>query len=118
MTDDEYPGGVLNIPIKPGEASSAQWREHFTKTVFRRLAKFKPDFMFTSAGFDAHIRDPLANISLESIDFYEITKKIVELANVHCEGRIIGLGGGGYNLDNIARAWTQVITAFLVNQKS
>ena len=56
-TDQEYPGGILNVPVKPGEASSAEWRQHFTQTVFRRLAKFKPDFMFCSAGFDAHEKD-------------------------------------------------------------
>ena len=51
-----------------------------------------------SAGFDAHTRDPLANINLESSDFYEITKMIVELSNIHCEGRIISFLEGGYDL--------------------
>ena len=56
-SDEEYPGGILNVPVKPGEASSAQWRQHFTETVFKRLAEFKPDFIFCSAGFDAHEKD-------------------------------------------------------------
>ena len=51
-----------------------------------------------SAGFDAQIRDPLANINLESNDFYHITKKIVDLANVHSNGRIISFLEGGYDL--------------------
>ena len=45
------------MPVKPGEMNSAQWRQHFTKTVFKRLAAFAPDFMFCSAGFDAHEKD-------------------------------------------------------------
>ena len=53
----EYPGGILNIPIKPGEASSVQWRSHFITTVFKRLAHFQPDFIFCSSGFDAHEKD-------------------------------------------------------------
>ena len=55
--EDEYPGGVLNVPLKPGEASSAQWRRAFTEEVLPRLAAFKPDFIFCSAGFDAHEKD-------------------------------------------------------------
>ena len=55
--DEEFPGGIYNVPVKPGDASSAQWREHFTKKVFRRLGLFKPDFIFCSAGFDAHEKD-------------------------------------------------------------
>ena len=53
----EFPGGILNIPMRPGKASSAQWRKHFSKTVFSRLDKFQPDFIFCSSGFDAHEKD-------------------------------------------------------------
>ena len=58
----------------------------------------KPEIILISAGFDAHTRDPLANINLESEDFYEITKKIVDLANIHSKGRIISFLEGGYDL--------------------
>ena len=51
-----------------------------------------------SAGFDAHTRDPLASINLESKDFYVITKKIVNLSKVHSNGRIISFLEGGYDL--------------------
>ena len=51
-----------------------------------------------SAGFDAHIRDPLANINLASEDFFLITKKIVEIADIHCKGRVISFFEGGYDL--------------------
>ena len=62
------------------------------------IDKFKPEIILISAGFDAHTRDPLANINLESEDFYEITKRIVDLANIHSEGRVISFLEGGYDL--------------------
>jgi acetoin utilization deacetylase AcuC-like enzyme len=52
-----YPGGVLNVPMTPGTASSANWRQEFSDKIFPRLLEFKPDFILISAGFDAHERD-------------------------------------------------------------
>ena len=61
--------------------------------IFLRESK-----ILISSGFDAHIRDPLANIYLESQDFYVITKRIVDLANIHSKGRVISFLEGGYDL--------------------
>ena len=57
--DDDmvYPGGILNVPIQPGEATSERWRKEFTDKVFPRLIEFEPDFILISAGFDAHQND-------------------------------------------------------------
>ena len=57
-----------------------------------------------SAGFDAHFRDPLANINLESEDFFEITKKILEVANTHSNGRVISFFEGGYDLTALSES--------------
>ena len=73
---------------------------------------FKPEVILISAGFDAHKRDPLANINLESKDFYEITKKIVELSNVHSEGRIISFLEGGYDLIALSESIKEHLSAF------
>ena len=62
------------------------------------IDKFKPEIILISAGFDAHKRDPLANINLESKDYYDLTKKIIEIANIHCQGRVISFLEGGYDL--------------------
>ena len=70
----------------------------FLKKVLRPIDKFKPEVILISAGFDAHIRDPLANINLESNDFFKITKNIVEIADTHSNGRIISFLEGGYDL--------------------
>lgn len=64
------------MPIKPGEASSMQWREHFTEKVFKRLAEFKPDFIFCSAGFDAHEKDHIhgsGDTGINEFDFEWLT---------------------------------------------
>ena len=64
----------------------------------RKIDKFKPEIILISAGFDAHTRDPLAHINVESEDYYEMTKNIADLANIHCKGKMISFLEGGYDL--------------------
>ena len=90
-------GNIFNAPIKSG-IKGKEFLKLFEQKVLNPIDKFKPEVVLISAGFDAHTRDPLASINLESKDFYEITKKIVDLANVHSEGRIISFLEGGYDL--------------------
>jgi len=90
-------GNIFNAPLKTG-IKGKEFLKIFEQKVLNPIDKFKPEIILISAGFDAHIRDPLAGINLESKDFYEITKKIVDLANVHSEGRIISFLEGGYDL--------------------
>ena len=61
---------------------------NFEKKVLNPIEKFKPDIILISAGFDAHKKDPLANINLESVDFFTITKKIIEIAEVYVYPRV------------------------------
>ena len=70
----------------------------FEEKILRNIDKFKPEIILVSAGFDGHKRDPLAHINLESENYNEITKKIVEIANIHCQGRVISFLEGGYDL--------------------
>ena len=90
-------GNIFNAPLKAG-ITGKEFLNIFEQKILSPIDKFKPEIILISAGFDAHTRDPLANINLESKDFYEITKKIVDLANVHSEGRIISFLEGGYDL--------------------
>ena len=90
-------GNIFNAPLKTG-VKGKEFLRIFEQKVLNPIDKFKPEIVLISAGFDAHRRDPLASINLESKDFYEITKKIVELANVHSEGRVISFLEGGYDL--------------------
>mmetsp|Transcript_30642 Transcript_30642/g.40772 ORF Transcript_30642/g.40772 Transcript_30642/m.40772 type:complete len:193 (-) Transcript_30642:733-1311(-) len=102
QTDPEFPGGILNIPVKPGEASSAQWRKHFTETVFRRLAIFRPDFIFCSSGFDAHEKDSIhgpEDTGINEFDYEWLTEQLQKAANQFAKGRLVSVFEGGYNIN-------------------
>ncbi len=96
-------GNIYNATLKSG-TKSKEFNEIFEKKVLNPIEKFKPDIILISAGFDAHKRDPLANINLESRDFFTITKKIVEIANIHSKGRIISFLEGGYDLQALSES--------------
>ena len=91
-------GNIFNAPIKGG-TNSKEFHETFDHKIIDKIDKFKPEIILISAGFDAHYRDPLAQVNLESHDFNIITKKIVEIANLHSKGRIISFLEGGYSLE-------------------
>ena len=103
-TEDETGvGNIFNAPIKPG-TEGAEFLEIFESKILKPLDKFKPEVILISAGFDAHINDPLANINLKSTDYFKITKKITELANTHSKGRIISFFEGGYDLQALSES--------------
>jgi acetoin utilization deacetylase AcuC-like enzyme len=90
-------GNIFNAPISAG-TNSEDFLEIFSNKILKNVDKFKPEIILISAGFDAHKRDPLASINLESEDYYSLTKSIVEIANRHCNGRVISFLEGGYDL--------------------
>ena len=96
-------GNIFNAPIKSG-TNGTEFLKIFENKILTPLDKFKPEVILISAGFDAHIRDPLANINLESSDYFKITKKILELANIHSKGRIISFFEGGYDLQALSES--------------
>ena len=89
-------GNIFNAPIDPNTNG-----DNFLNTLERKILchidNFEPEIVLISAGFDAHKRDPLAQINLESFHFNIITKKIVDLANKYSKGRIISFLEGGYD---------------------
>ena len=103
-------GNIFNAPIKSGTGGT-EYLEIFENKILKPLGKFKPNVILISAGFDAHIRDPLANINLESSDYFTITKKIVELANIHSKGRVISFLEGGYDLQALSESIKEHIKA-------
>ena len=103
-------GNVFNAPLQTG-IKGKQFLSIFEKKILRPIDKFKPEVIIISAGFDAHFRDPLANINLESEDFYQITKNIVEVANVQSKGRIISFLEGGYDLQALSESIKQHLLA-------
>ena len=88
---------VLNIPLIAGTQTHEFLNAY--ETIFKKLKEFKPDFILLSAGFDAHKDDPLAQINLESQDYYTLTKRIMILANDLCGEKIVSILEGGYDLN-------------------
>ena len=102
---------ILNIPLKAGTNS----REFFTSynKVYDKLNEFKPEFILLSAGFDAHKNDPLANINLESKDYYTLTKEIIKIAKQVSGNKIVSILEGGYNLAAIQESAKYHVEALL-----
>jgi acetoin utilization deacetylase AcuC-like enzyme len=81
--------------------------------ILPRLREFKPEILVISAGFDAHTRDPLANLNLVEADYAWVTKKLMEIADASAQGRIVSLLEGGYDLQGLARSVAAHVTALM-----
>ena len=87
---------IFNIPLPAGTTSEEYLNAY--EFVIKKINQFKPEFILFSAGFDAHKDDPLAQLQLESKDFYEITKRTLELSKIYCGGKVVSILEGGYDL--------------------
>ena len=94
---------VMNIPLQPG-AGSTTFRTAFSTHIAPTIAGFDPDLILVSAGFDAHVADPLASIELSTEDFSWVTERLCDLADAHCGGRLVSSLEGGYDLDALAES--------------
>jgi acetoin utilization deacetylase AcuC-like enzyme len=103
---------IVNAPLSPGDGGEI-FREAFETAILPRLANFGPDFIVISAGFDAHWRDPLANLNLTEADFGWATQKLMELADKQCRGRIVSVLEGGYDLEGLSKSVAAHVTALM-----
>jgi len=87
---------IFNIPLPAGTTSEEYLNAY--EFVLKKINHFKPEFILLSAGFDAHKDDPLAQFQLESSDFYKITKRTLELSKLYCNGKVVSILEGGYDL--------------------
>jgi acetoin utilization deacetylase AcuC-like enzyme len=94
---------VVNAPLRPGDGGAA-FRAAFETRILPRLAEFRPELVIISAGFDAHMRDPLANINLAEADFVWATQKLMDLADTCAGGRVVSLLEGGYDLQALGNS--------------
>ncbi len=92
---------VVNAPLPPG-STGAVFRAAWERRILPAVDRFAPELLIVSAGFDAHKADPLAQLRLETADFGWITDKLLELAEKHCQGRLVSVLEGGYDLDALA----------------
>jgi len=91
-------GNIFNAPLPPG-ADGRAFRAAFENLLLPALDRFAPDFIFISAGFDAHRADPLAQLNLDESDFAWATSEICSIAARRCGGRIVSALEGGYDLE-------------------
>lgn len=104
---------ILSVPLEAGTGSKV-FRDKVAAAWFDELAAFQPQFIFFSAGFDAHSKDPLADLNLTKDDYVWLTTKIAKIAKVHCDGKIVSVLEGGYNLDVLAECVPAHVNAMVV----
>jgi acetoin utilization deacetylase AcuC-like enzyme len=92
---------IVNAPLRAGDGGE-RFKEAFETVIQPRLTAFSPDFIVISAGFDAHMRDPLANLNFLEPDYAWVTQKLMDIADASARGRIVSVLEGGYDLQGLA----------------
>jgi acetoin utilization deacetylase AcuC-like enzyme len=103
---------IVNAPLRPGDGGD-EFREAFETIILPRLRDFAPDLLVISAGFDAHMRDPLANLNLLEPDFEWATQKLMEVAQQTAGGRVVSVLEGGYDLVGLANSVAAHVSALM-----
>jgi acetoin utilization protein AcuC len=104
-------GTKLNIPMQPG-ADDADFARAWAR-VEAYLDHAKPEFIIFQCGADSLAGDPITHLCYTEQAHADAASALCRLADKHCQGRIVATGGGGYNRDNLARAWTRVVQSFV-----
>jgi acetoin utilization protein AcuC len=104
-------GTKLNIPVPPFSDDSVF--ETVWPLIENYLENGKPEFILLQCGADSIEGDPITNMAFSPASHAHAARSLREIADRHCEGRMLGMGGGGYNHDNIARGWTAVVKAMV-----
>jgi acetoin utilization deacetylase AcuC-like enzyme len=94
-------GTIVNAPLRTGDGGPA-FRTAMETIVLPRIEGFSPDLVIVSAGFDAHLRDPLANLNLVEADFVWVTERLLDIAARRAGGRLVSVLEGGYDLHALA----------------
>jgi acetoin utilization deacetylase AcuC-like enzyme len=103
---------IVNAPLRAGDGGS-KFREAFESRILPRLAAFGPELIVISAGFDAHMRDPLANLQLVEADYDWVTRKLMEVADKTAQGRILSVLEGGYDLQGLSQSVAAHVSALM-----
>lgn len=99
-------GYSVNVPLAP-HTQDADWHAAFDAVIPDLVRAFKPDVLFTQLGIDTHFQDPLTHLSLTTQGFNLAVQKLGQLASE--TGKWVAVGGGGYDLSAVARAWTMAL---------
>jgi acetoin utilization deacetylase AcuC-like enzyme len=112
--DERGQGNIHNVPLSLG-AGSTEFRDAWDETILPALDAFSPEMILISAGFDAHRRDPLANLNLTEADYGWVTARLCELASIHCSSRIVSTLEGGYDLTALADSVAVHVSVLMAN---
>ena len=104
-------GTKLNIPLMPGSGND-EFYEAWQR-VEAHLEQYQPEFIIFQCGADSLEGDPITHLCFSEQAHADAAATLCRLADKHCGGRLVGTGGGGYNRQNLARAWTRVVQAFV-----
>jgi acetoin utilization deacetylase AcuC-like enzyme len=102
---------IFNIPLEAG-TNSEQYLNAY-ESILNKINQFKPEFILFSAGFDAHKDDPLAQLYLQTEDFYTLTKRTLELSKKHCAGKVVSILEGGYDLQALQDSTVRHVDALI-----
>ena len=105
-------GNIVNCPLPPGSGSD-QFRAAVESRLLPALRDFGPDFLFVSAGFDAHMADPLAGLNFHDDDYAWVTEELAAVAMESCEGRLVSALEGGYDHGALARSCAAHVKALM-----
>jgi acetoin utilization deacetylase AcuC-like enzyme len=94
-------GNIFNAPLKAGDGGE-EFRAAMNGVILPALNLFEPELIIISAGFDAHARDPLGSLKLVEKDFAWATLEIMDIADRHCDSKIVSVLEGGYDLQGLA----------------
>jgi acetoin utilization deacetylase AcuC-like enzyme len=103
---------IVNAPLRAGDGG-AEFRQAMETTILPRLREFAPDLLIISAGFDAHARDPLANLNFVAADYDWATRKLMEIAQKSAQGRVVSVLEGGYDLQGLADSAAAHVAALM-----
>ena len=102
---------ILNIPLKAGTTGDEYLNAY--ENVLKKIQEFKPEFLLFSAGFDAHDNDPLAQLKLNSEDFYLITQRTLQISKSFCNGNVVSILEGGYDLKALQESTQRHVDALM-----
>ena len=102
---------IFNIPLEAGTTAEKYLNAY--EHVLKKLKEFKPEFLLFSAGFDAHIDDPLAQLRLNADDFYQLTKRTLEISKSICNGNVVSVLEGGYDLKALQESTQRHVDALI-----
>ena len=102
---------IFNIPL-PAGTNSDEYLDAF-EFALKKLKEFKPEFILISAGFDGHQADPLAQLKLQTEDYYQITKRILSSSKNFCNGKVVSILEGGYDLQALQDSTKRHVDALI-----